>query len=94
MNIFDGLAKYAAKFQVKSSRPFSEEELASVVSAKVVLSQYGKSVCFFMKSGCQQYIPLSNESVAEVGAIIDASKVTLLFLNKDDGGKDIIRIKL
>ena len=36
MNIFAGLQKYATKFQVKETRVFNAEELADVVSAKVV----------------------------------------------------------
>lgn len=36
---------------VTNSRPFSIEEIAAVDRAEVVASQYGNSVCFFMKGG-------------------------------------------
>ena len=93
MNIFAGLQKYALKYDVKESRPFNDEELASIVSAKIVPSQYGLSVCFYMKSGCQQYIPLSRDSVANIGDVVDVRTCKVLTLDKD--GQDAInRIEL
>ena len=74
MNIFAGLQKYATKFEVSGSREFNAEELASVNSAKIVASQYGLSVCFFMKEGCQKYIPLSIYLIY-IGTIRPAHKI-------------------
>ena len=93
MNIFAGLQKYATKYQVKNSRAFNAEELADVVSAKVVASQYGMSVCFFMKSGCQTYIPVSRDSVCQVGDVVDINKTRLLILEKE-GSEDIARVEI
>ena len=93
MNIFAGLQTYAAKFQVKDSRVFNAEELADVVSAKVVASRYGMSVCFFMKDGCQKYIPVSRDSVVNVGDVVDIKKAKLLTLNRD-GSDDIVRVEI
>ena len=93
MNIFDGLQKYAAQFQVKETRVFNAEELASVVSAKVVASQYGMSVCFYMKDGCQKYIPVSRDSVCYVGDVVDINKAKVLTLEKD-GSEDIVRVEI
>ena len=93
MNIFAGLQKYATKYQVKDSRVFNAEELADVVSAKVVASQYGMSVCFFMKSGCQTYIPVSRDSVCQVGDVVDVNRAKILILEKD-GSDDIVRVEL
>lgn len=93
MNIFAGLQKYATKFQVKDSRVFNQEELNEVVSAKVVASQYGMSVCFFMTDGCQKYIPVSRDSVVSVGDVVDVTKAKVLTLGKD-GGDDIVRIEI
>jgi hypothetical protein len=93
MNIFAGLQKYATKFQVKDSRMFNAEELADVVSAKVVASQYGMSVCFFMKDGCQKYIPVSRDSMCQVGDAVDIKKAKILILEKD-GSKDIARVEI
>ena len=88
MNIFAGLQKYATSYAVRNSRPFNEEELAGIVSAKVVASQYGQSVCFYMKSGCQQYIPVSRDSVCQIGDVVDVKSAKLLTLDKE--GKDTI----
>jgi len=93
MNIFAGLQKYATKFQVKESRVFNAEELADVVSAKVVASQYGMSVCFYMHDGCQKYIPVSRDSVCQIGDVVDINKAKVLVLEKD-GADDIVRVEL
>ena len=93
MNIFAGLQKYATKYQVKDSRVFNSEELADVVSAKVVASQFGMSVCFFMKSGCQTYIPVSRDSVCQVGDVVDVNKAKILILEKE-GSQDIARVEI
>lgn len=93
MNIFAGLTKYATKYEVKNSRPLNQEELSGIVSAKVVASQYGLSCCFFMTSGCQQYIPLSRDSVAQVGDVVDVNTITVLQLEKE-GGDPILRVEI
>jgi len=93
MNIFAGLTKYATKYAVTNSRPLNEEELSGILSAKVVSSSYGLSCCFFMTSGCQQYIPLSRDSVAQVGDVVDVNKLTVLTLERD-GSNPILRVEL
>lgn len=93
MNIFAGLQKYATKFEVKDNRVFNVEELAEVVSAKVVASQYGMSVCFFMVDGCQKYIPVSRDSVVSVGDVVDVNKARLLTLAKE-GEEPIVRVEI
>lgn len=92
MNIFSTLRTYAGKWNLKAYRAFELEEIASVNKAEVVASQYGNSVCFFMKSGGQSYIPLSNDSTLAVGDIVDLSKAQLLTLEKA-GEDDIVRVK-
>lgn len=92
MNIFSKLQVYAGKWNLKVSRSFEAEEIAAVNKAEVVASQYGNSVCFFMKSGGQTYIPLSNDSALAVGDSVDLSKAQLLTLEKD-GESDIVRVK-
>ena len=94
MNIFAGLTSYATKFNVKNTRSFSPDELALVDSAKVVLSQYGMSVCFYMKSGCQTYIPLSRDSSATEGDRVDLTKAKILTLVKDGSDEKIDRIEI
>lgn len=92
MNIFSKLQVYAGKWNLKASRSFEAEEIAAVSKAEVVDSQYGNSVCFFMKAGGKTYIPLSNDSTLTVGDSVDLSKILLLTLEKE-GEADIIRVK-
>lgn len=92
MNIFSKLQVYAGKWNLKATRAFNAEEIAAVSKAEVVPSQFGNSVCFFMKAGGQSYIPLSNDSSLSVGDIIDLTNAQLLTLEKD-GESDIVRVK-
>ena len=91
-SIFSNLREYAGKWSVKERKAFSAEDKAEVVSATVVPSQYGSSVCFFMKSGGQKYIPLSNTSKAQVGQSINLDNAQIITLGKS-GEEDIMRIE-
>lgn len=93
MNIFAGLQVYAGKWNVVSSREFNDEEKAAVKRAEVVASEYGNSVCFFMHTGGQTYIPLSNQSTLGIGDEVDLNKAKLLTLHRD-GSDDITRIDI
>jgi len=90
-NIFAGLQVYGGSWKVVGSRSFEAEEVAAVKEAEVVSSDYGKSVCFFMASGGQTYIPLSNQSTLGVGDSVDLTKAKILTLHRDGSG-DITRI--
>ena len=92
MGIFDSLRVYAGKWSVKGSRSFTADEIAAVDSAKVVDSQYGSSVCFFMKAGGQTYLPLSTESSLQVGDEVNLSEHRLITLEKS-GETDILRVE-
>lgn len=92
MNIFNSLRVYAGKWNVSNEAKFSQEEMDSVSKAEVVDSQYGLSVCFFMKSGGQTYIPLDQNSSKSVGDTIDLSQASVLTLSKQ-GEADIYRVK-
>lgn len=92
MNIFESLQVYAGNWNVVDSRSFSQDEINAVKAAEVVASQYGNSVCFFMKSGGQTYIPLSNQSTLGVGDSVDLNKAKLLKLHRD-GSEDIMRVE-
>ena len=92
MNIFSALRVYAGKWNVKETRDFTQEEMDAIDTASVVDSQYGMSVCFFMKSGGQTYIPLSNDSSKSVGDTIDLKTAKLLTLGRQ-GESDIFRVK-
>ena len=91
-NIFSSLRVYAGKWNLKSSRAFSPEEVAAVASAVVVASQYGNSVCFTMVGGGQSFIPLSQNSTKAVGDPIDLASAKLLTLEKS-GESDIFRVE-
>lgn len=91
--VFDSLQVYGGSWNVVDSRPFDAAEIAAVKRAEVVSSQYGSSVCFFMKSGGQTYIPLSNTSSLCVGDDVDLNKAKLLTLHRDGDG-DIIRVSI
>lgn len=91
-NIFSSLRVYAGKWNLKSSRAFSPEEVAAVASAVVVASQYGNSVCFTMVGGGQTFIPLSQNSAKAVGDSINLTSAKLLTLEKS-GEADIFRVE-
>lgn len=91
-NIFSTLRVYAGKWNLKSSRDFSPEEVEAVASAVVVASQYGNSVCFTMVGGGQTFIPLSQNSAKAVGDSINLTSAKLLTLEKS-GESDIFRIE-
>ena len=93
MNIFAGLQVYAGKWNVVDSRGFNAEEKAMITRAEVVPSEYGNSVCFFMSTGGQTYIPLSNQSSLAPGDAVDIEKAKLLTLHRD-GSADITRIDI
>jgi len=93
MNIFQGLQVYGGKWNVTSERAFDAEEIAAVKKAEVVASEYGNSVCFFMRGGGQTYIPLSNQSSLGVGDSVDLNKAKILTLHRD-GSDDITRIDI
>ena len=92
MSIFDKLEVYAAKWAKTASRGFQTEEIAAVNEAVVVESEYGNSVCFFMKAGGRTYLPLSTESTYEVGDKVDLTSAKLITLSKS-GEADISRVE-
>lgn len=77
---------------VKDSRNFSQEEIDAVSDTKVVDSLYGHSVCFFMKSGAQTFIPLSTNSSLGVGDSVNLAQAKLLTLHRE-GEADIYRVE-
>lgn len=91
-NIFASLRQYAGKWAVKSSRNFTEEEISAVSSNQVVASQYGNSLCFFMKNGGMTFIPMSNTSTKGIGESVDLTSAKLVTLGKE-GESDIYRIE-
>lgn len=91
-SIFDSLRQYAGKWAVKSTRNFTEDEINSVNRAVVVSSQYGTSLCFYMKSGGMTFIPMSNTSTKGIGEEVNLHNAKLVTLGKD-GESDIVRVE-
>lgn len=95
-NVFGGgvLQVYGESWNLVESRNFNPAEIAAVRSNSVVSSQYGKSVCFFLKGGGQSYIPLSTQgNDAELGSSIDMTTAKLVKLHREGDGT-ILRVEL
>ena len=92
MNIFAQVKMYATKWKETGCRSFTPEEIAAVERTEVVASQYGNSVCFFMKQGGMAFIPLSKNSTLGVGESIDMNNARLLTLSKQ-GEDDILKVE-
>lgn len=73
------------------SKDFSEAEINSVERAVVFPSKFGKTVCFYLKSGCKTFIPLSDHSTLTCGETVDLRKAKLLRFRKK-GECDITRV--
>ena len=93
MNIFNALRVYAGKWNEKEVNNFQAGEIALVDRTEVVESQYGLSVCFFLKAGGQSYIPLDQNSAAAIGDSVDLTTAKLVTLQKQ-GEKDIYRVRI
>ena len=79
-------------WKVKDSRYFTWDEANSVLYAEVVSSQFGMSVCFHLNTGKTSYIPLSSNSTAYIGDIIDPVETKVITLY--NGDMEIIRIEI
>lgn len=90
-NYKDKLVDENRGWRIKETRPFSPDEIAAVARAEVVPSQYGNSVCFFMNSGGQTYIPLLSTSSLTVGESVDLKTAKLVTLCRE-GKDDIYRV--
>ena len=93
MNIFSSLKIYAGKWEVKSTREFTEEEIKAVVQAVVVPTQYGNSVQFTLVGSRLAYIPLDQNSTLGPGELVDLTKAKLVTLCKS-GENDIYRVSI
>jgi hypothetical protein len=87
----DKLVEQELGWTVKDTRQFNAEEISMVSRAVVVPSDDGNSVCFFMQTGGQTYIPLSRQSKLTVGDSVDMKTVKLITLCQK-GKADITRV--
>ena len=83
---------YRKKWTIKSVERFTQEEIRLVAKAQVVDSEYGASCCFFMKNGSTIFVPMSNDSKANVGDILKMSEIEIVTLEKE-GCNPIQRIR-
>ena len=93
MGLFTGRTVYAGKWSVKDVNKMSNDDIQMVSNATIVPSEYGLSVCFFMKTGGQVYIPVSNDCNATVGQSVDLTKAEIITLEKP-GESDIERVRV
>ena len=93
MNIFASMKMYAEKFQEKAKRGFTPEEINAVEKAEVCESQYGLSVCFFMKAGGMAFIPLDINSTAAPGDVVDMTTAELVTIGRS-GEDDKQRVRI
>ena len=87
----DKLVEQELGWTVKDTRQFNAEEISMVSRAVVVPSDDGNSVCFFMQTGGQTYLPLSRQSKLTVGDSVDMKTVKLITLYQK-GKADITRV--
>lgn len=81
----------AEMWRISNSRHLTNEEISAISSNRVVKSQYGLSVEFFMKKGGVTYIPLLKNDKLSENAEINLHDAKILTLSKE-GEKDIYRI--
>lgn len=96
-NVFSGgmLTVYGNNpWELVNSRNFNAAEQSAIRSNTVVNSQFGKSVCFFLKAGGQTYIPLSTRGAdVAIGESIDMSTAKLVTLHREGDG-NIVRVEV
>ena len=92
MGLFNDIKVYATGWAVKSTNKISAADVSAVEKAVVTDSKFGKSVCFYLKSGGQVFHPVAQDSQLSVGQTVDLNAVEVLTLEKS-GEEDIIRIK-
>lgn len=93
MNFFLSLRVYAGQWNEKDVRSFTPEEIDSVEKAEVVESNFGLSVCLFMKTGGKSYVPLDRDSTKSIGDTVDLKAAQLVTLQKA-GEEDIYRVRI
>ena len=79
-------------WRVRELRFLTWDEVNSVLYAEIVSSQFGMSVRFHLNTGKTSCIPLSTNSAACIGDIIDPVEAKVITLYKDD--MEIIRIEI
>ena len=79
MNIFDFIKVYEKEWEESNSRKFSDEEIARITKAIVVMGAHGKAVRFYSDRG-SQYISLEPSSASEVSVGDELDMKSLIFV--------------
>ena len=91
MSLFGSIRTYNGAWSLKGSEKLGESDVKEIASAKVVDSQFGKSVCFALVSGQSKYIGLSRDCESiEVGTELDVNSIEIQTLDRL-GDSDIFR---
>ena len=91
-NLFASLTVYG-KWNVIEEAKLDAEDKALFSKAKVVNSDFGKSVCFFLSNGSGvQYIPMSTEG-EQLSVEVNLDAISIQVLAKP-GEKNILRAKI
>lgn len=93
MSIFDAIRIYLPKkWQEKSVRDFSAEEIDAISSYEITEGDYGPALCMLLVSGGKGFIPLEKDCKLCPGDSIDLKSAKIVTLEKE-GEKDIYRIR-
>lgn len=93
MSLFNSFQDYGkGSWTVESSQKLTASEKDQIKSAVVKDSQFGKSICFFMKSGGMKFGGLDPAANVGVGEEISLDKITLVSLKQND--KSITRVNI
>lgn len=100
MQILSELKSYS-KWNVVATGHFDESERNLIEHAEVVAPSAQAvakgvtmpSVCFFLKDGGNRFIPVSPDSLMQVGDNVNVDKLEITRLHKDGEARDIFRCK-
>jgi hypothetical protein len=90
-NIFNDGFTYANSWEEVENVAMPESLKINVSKIKVVDSQYGKSACFFMKSGGLKFFPIHRDlqDTLEVEQVLDPQKVRLIVIQREGDGQKL-----
>jgi hypothetical protein len=92
MSLFSSIRTYNGAWSLKGSEKLADEDIKEIASAKVVDSQFGKSVCFTLVNGQSKYMGLSRDCELETGDEIDVKSVEIITLSRA-GDSDTHKVK-
>ena len=82
-NIFAGKKEYGNKWEIKSVRKFTEEELLMVKEAEIIEGNYGLCAKCFMVGGKVQYLDLGKFSNGQIGEKVDLKNARIITFERN-----------